>query len=141
MILAEASVPGDLDLFLKRKEKRRKSGIEKWSSVDRRQRNEGSRSWSLTAPATLPDEQAAAALPCIQHILDANRLTWSDVGHHPDCLFAIFLHASQQQEPNGELIIDTPTKCRNLLRLNPQISFLKRGRKDAMYISSSNRGW
>jgi hypothetical protein len=44
------------------------------------------RSRSLTAQATLPNEQAAAALPCIQHILDANRLTWSGVGHHPDLL-------------------------------------------------------
>ena len=33
------------------------------------------RSWSLTEPATLPNEQAVAALPSIQHILDARRLT------------------------------------------------------------------
>jgi hypothetical protein len=34
-----------------------------------------------------------------QHILDANRLTWSDVGHHSDCQFTISIHTSQQQEP------------------------------------------
>ena len=80
-----------------------------------------------------------ADLHCIQHILDANRLTWSDVGHHPDCQFASFIHASQQQEPNLELIIDTRRSCRNWLRLNPQmISFMKRGRKGAMNIPSSN---
>jgi hypothetical protein len=55
---------------LKRNEKR-KSGIEKCRSVDRNQRT---RWWSLAAPATLPNEQAVAALPHIQHILDANRL-------------------------------------------------------------------
>jgi hypothetical protein len=44
------------------------------------------------------------ALPCIQRILDANRLTWSDVGHHPDCQFASFIQASQQEQ-NGDLII------------------------------------
>ena len=33
------------------------------------------RSWSLTEPATLLKEQAVAALPSIQHILDARRLT------------------------------------------------------------------
>ena len=43
-----------------------------------------------------------AALPCIQRIVDANRLTWSDVGHLPDCQFASFIHASQQQEPSGD---------------------------------------
>jgi hypothetical protein len=45
-----------------------------------------------------PNEQAVAPLPSIQHILDVNRLTCSDVGHHPDCQFASFIHASQQQE-------------------------------------------
>ena len=74
-------------------------------------------------PATLPNEQAAAALPCIQHILDANRLTWSDVGFHPDCPFASFIHASQQQEPTWDLIIDTRRKCRTWLRLNPPDDF------------------
>jgi hypothetical protein len=59
-----------------------------------------------------------ATLPCIQHILDANRLTWSDVGHHPDCLFASFM-PSQQQGPTWDLIIDTQRKCRNWLRLTP----------------------
>jgi hypothetical protein len=42
-----------------------------------RQTTQRRRSWTLTAPATLPNEQAVAALPCIQHILHANRLTWS----------------------------------------------------------------
>jgi hypothetical protein len=60
-----------------------------------------------------------AALPCIQHILDANRLTWSGVGHHADCQFASFIHASQQREPTWDLIIDTRRKCRNWLRLHP----------------------
>jgi hypothetical protein len=52
-----------------------------------RQNAQRSRSWSATAPATLPNEQALAALPGIQHVLDANRLTWPDVGLHPDCQF------------------------------------------------------
>jgi hypothetical protein len=52
------------------------------------QTTQRTRSWSLTATAMLPDEEAVAALPCNQQILDANRLTWSDVGHHPDCQFA-----------------------------------------------------
>jgi hypothetical protein len=60
-----------------------------------------------------------AALPCIQHILDANRLTWSGVGHHPDCRFASFIHASQQREQTWDLMIDTRRKCRNWLRLDP----------------------
>ena len=64
-----------------------------------------------------------AALPCIQHILDANRLTWPDVRHHPDCQFASFIHASQQQEPTWDLIIDTRRKCRNWLRLDPSDDF------------------
>ena len=70
------------------------------------------RSWSLTAPVTLPNEQDVAALPWLQHILDANRLTWSDVGHHPDCQFASFIHASQEEEATWDLIIGTPRKCR-----------------------------
>jgi hypothetical protein len=28
-----------------------------------------------------------------------NLTTWSDVGHHPDCQFVSFIHASPQQEP------------------------------------------
>jgi hypothetical protein len=60
-----------------------------------------------------------AALPCIQRILDANHLTWPDVGHHPDCPFAIFIHASQQHEPTRDLIIDTRRKCRTWLRFKP----------------------
>ena len=104
------------------------------------QTTQRSRSWSPTAPATLPNEQAVAAFPCIQQILDANRLTWPGVGLHPDCQFASFIHASQQQEPPRDPIIDTRRKCRRWLRLNPpMISFLKRGRKDAMNIPSSNR--
>ena len=82
-----------------------------------------SRSWSLSAPATLPNEQAVAAFPCIQHRLDANRLTWPDVGLHPDCQFASFIHASQQQEPTRDLIIDTRRKCRTWLRLDPPDCF------------------
>jgi hypothetical protein len=83
------------------------------------------RSWSLTATsATLPNEQAVAALPYTQHILDANRLTWPDVGHHPDCQFASFIHASQQQEPTRDPIIDTRRKCRSWLRLNPPDAFV-----------------
>jgi hypothetical protein len=99
---------------LKRNEKRKKWN-RKWSSVDRKLRT---RSWSLTAPATLPHEEAVAALPCIQHTLDANRLTWSDVRLHPDRPFASFIHASPQQEPTWDLIIDTRRKCRKRLRLN-----------------------
>jgi hypothetical protein len=76
-----------------------------------------------TAPATLPNEQAVAAFPCIQHILDANRRTWPDVGLHPDCPFASFIHASQQQEPTRDPIIDTRRKCRRWLRLNPPDNF------------------
>ena len=78
---------------------------------------------SAKAPAALPNEQAVADLPCIQHILDANRLTWSDVGLHPDCPFASFIHASQQQEPTWDLIIDTRRKCRSWLRRNPPHDF------------------
>ena len=104
---------------LKRNEKR-KSGIANaaWPQTTPRTRN-----WSLTAPATLRSEQAVAALPCIQHILDANRLTWSDVGHHPDCQCASFIHASQQQEPTWDLIMDTRRKYRNWLRRNPPHDF------------------
>jgi hypothetical protein len=65
-----------------------------------------------------------AALPCIQHILDANRLTWPGVGQHPDCPFASFIHASQQQEPTWDLIIDTLRKCRSWLRLDPPDDFV-----------------
>ena len=50
--------------------------------------------------------------------LDAHRLTWSDAGHHPDCPFASFIHASQQQEPTWDPIIDTRRKCRSWLRSN-----------------------
>jgi len=64
-----------------------------------------------------------AALPCIQHKLDAKRLPWSDVGLHPDRPFACFIHSSQQQEPTRELIIDTRRKCRSWLRLNPPDNF------------------
>jgi hypothetical protein len=74
------------------------------------------------APATLPNEEVVAALPCIQHILDANRRTWPDVGHHVDCPFASFIHASQQQEPTRDPIIDTPEKW-SCLRLNPPDDF------------------
>ena len=77
----------------------------------------------FTAPATLPNEQAVSALPCVQHILDANRLTWSDVGLHPDCQFASFIHASQQQGPTRDLIIDTRRKCRTWLRFDPSDDF------------------
>jgi len=37
-------------------------------------------SWTPTTPATLPTEEVVAseALPYIQHILDTNRLTWSE---------------------------------------------------------------
>ena len=129
---------GKLQRGLKRKEKRKK-----WNrKMEQRgpQTAQRSRSWSHTAPATLPNEQAVASFPCVQHILDANRLTWPGVGLHPDCQFAIFIHASQQQEPTRDPIIDTRRKCRRWLRLNPpMISFLKRGRKDAMNIPSSNR--
>ena len=79
------------------------------------QTTQRSRSWTLTAPATLPNEQAVAALPCIQHILDAHRLTWSGVGHHPDCQFSSFIHASPQQETTWDPIIDTRRKCRKRL--------------------------
>ena len=79
------------------------------------QTTQRSRSWTLTAPATLPNEQAVAALPSIQHVPDVNRLTCSAIGHHPDCQFASFIHASQQQEPTRDLLIDTRRKCRNWL--------------------------
>jgi hypothetical protein len=49
--------------------KKEKSGIEECNSVDGKLRK--------NAQATLPNEQAVAAFPCIQHILDANRRTWS----------------------------------------------------------------
>jgi hypothetical protein len=101
------------------KEKRKKKKVESKMHCRPPQATQRTRSWSFTAPATLPNEQAVAALPCIQHILDANRLTWSDVGHHPDGQFASFIHASQRQEPNGDLIIDTRRKCRSWLRLKP----------------------
>ena len=103
------------------------------------QTTQRTRSWTLTAPATLPNEQAVAALPCIQHILDANRLTSPDVGLHPDCLFASFIHASQQQEPTCDLIIDTRRKSRKRLRLDPPDYFFpEAGRKDATNIPSGN---
>jgi len=92
-----------------------KNGVASHSKL----RNAPTGSWSPTAPATLPNEQAVAALPCIQHRLEANRLTWSDVGLHPDRQFASFIHASQQHEPTWDLIIDTPRKCRKQLRLDP----------------------
>ena len=128
---------------LKRMEKRKKgkSGIEKWRRR-RPQTTQRIRSWSLSAPATLPNEQAVAALPCIQHILDANRLTWPGVGQHPDCPFASFIHASQQQEPTWDPIIDTRRKCRNWLRSNsPDYFFPEACTKNAMNIPSSNRGY
>jgi hypothetical protein len=94
------------------------------TDATQQQTTQRSRSWSLTAPATLPNEQAVAALPCIQHILDANRLTSPDVGLHPDCLFASFIHASQQQEPTCDLITDTRRKCRTELWLDtPDVFF------------------
>jgi hypothetical protein len=71
----------------------------------------------------LANEQGVAALPCIQHILDANRLAWSHVGHHPDCQMASVIHGSQQQEATCDLIIDTRRKCRNWLRLRPPDDF------------------
>ena len=115
VILAELSAPRCLP----------RAGRKKWhrkmSSVTRKLRNAPDR--SLSAPAMLPNEEAVAALPCIQHILDANRLTWPDVRHHPDCQFASFIHASQQQEPTWDLIIDTRRKCRSWLRLNPPDDF------------------
>ena len=65
-----------------------------------------------------------AALPCIQLVFDATRITWSDVGlYHPDCPFACFIHASPQQEPTWDLIINTPRKCRSWLGLNPPDDF------------------
>ncbi len=97
--------------------KKEKTGIEKWSSVARRLRNAPGP--VADGAGDLPNEKDVAALPCIQHILDANRLTWSDVGHHPDCQFASFIHASQQHEPTRDQIIDTRRKFRNWLRLDP----------------------
>jgi hypothetical protein len=63
--------------------------------------------------------RGCSSLHSVQHILDANRLTWSGVGHHPDCQFASFIHASQQREPTWDLIIATRRKCRNWLSLKP----------------------
>ena len=103
--------------------KGKKKTFESENGVGDRNLTPRSRSWTLTAPAALPNEQAVADLPCIQHILDANRLTWSDVGLHPDCPFASFIHASQQQEPTWDLIIDTRRKCRSWLRRNPPHDF------------------
>jgi hypothetical protein len=122
----------------KRKEKRKKVESKMSSGADRKLRNAPDPG-SFRRRRRFLTSKPLADLHCIQHILDANRLTWSDVGHHPDCQFASFIHASQQQEPNLELIIDTRRSCRSWLRLNPQmISFLKRGRKGAMNIPSSN---
>jgi hypothetical protein len=64
------------------------------------QNEQRTRSWTLSAPATLPNEQAVAALPCIQHILDAKRLAWSDVGQHPDCQFASFIPRQSTTKTN-----------------------------------------
>ena len=72
------------------------------------QTTQHTRSRSLTAPATLPNEQAVTALFFIQHILDANRLTWSDVvGHHPDFQFAGFESGNasgKKGDPNEGLL-------------------------------------
>jgi hypothetical protein len=72
VILAEVSAPvlsgeGQAVGALKRNEKRKK-----WiRKMEQRgpQTTQRSRSWSLAAPATLPNEQAVAAFPCTQHIL------------------------------------------------------------------------
>jgi hypothetical protein len=75
-------------------------------------------------PAAIPNEEVVADLPCIQHILDANRLTRSDFWHHPDCQFASFSKASQQQEPTWDLAKHRHArKCRSWLRLNPPDDF------------------
>ncbi len=125
----------------KRERKKRKKWNRKMEQR-RPQTTQGSRSWSLTAPATLPNEQAVAAFPCIQNILDANRLTWPDVGLHPDCQFARApsTPVNSKNQPGTQ----SSTREGNAgdgFDLTPQIiSFLKRGRKDAMNIPSSNRG-
>jgi hypothetical protein len=69
----------------KRERKESKKSGQKMSMVTYKI-TQRTRSWSLSAPATLPNVKGMADLPCIQHILDANRLTWPDVGHHPDLL-------------------------------------------------------
>jgi hypothetical protein len=103
--------PGENDGVASKKGKKKKQEEKKKKGNEwrRPQTTQRTRSWSrLSAPATLPNAQAVAALLCIQHILDANRLTWADVGRHPALLIASFIHASQQQEPTWDLIIDTP---------------------------------
>ena len=119
----------------KRKKEEKKNGVYGGPQTTQR-----SRSWSLTAPVTLPNEETVVDLPCIRHILGTNRLTWSDVGHHPD-LRASSTSVNNKQEPSWDLIIDTRRKFRNWIRRNPppqMVSFSKRGRKDAMNIPSSN---
>jgi hypothetical protein len=113
----------------KRNEKRKKWNRE----MEHRgpQTTQRTRRWSLSAPATLPNEESVADLSCIQHILDANRLAWSDVGHHPDCQFASFIQSTTRTNPG-------PTH-RHAKEMQELASF-KRGRKDAMNIPSSNRG-
>ena len=55
--------------------KRTRSWCSRRFQTCRMQTTQRIRSWSLTEPATLTNEQAVAALPSIQHILDARRLT------------------------------------------------------------------
>ena len=104
--------------------KGKKKTFESENGVGDRNLTPRSRCWSLRATSgTLPYEQVVAAFSCILHVLEANRLTWPGVGLHPDRQFASFIHASQQQEPTWDLIIDTRRKCRKRLRLDPPDDF------------------
>jgi hypothetical protein len=124
-----------------KKKKGKKKKVNRKMEMLEPQTAQRTRPWSPTAPATLPNEQAVAAFPRIQHILDANRLTWPDVGLHPDCQFA----RASSTPVNNKNHPGTQSSTRegnagDGFDLTPQmISFLKRGRKDAMNIPSSNR--
>jgi len=76
---------------------KRKSGIEKWCSVpdgalSPKAEQQKRRIEKKKVMENVQRRQAVAALPCIQHILDANRLTWSGVGHHPDLSYSSGAH-------------------------------------------------
>jgi hypothetical protein len=124
---------------LKRKEKR-KSGIEKWSSVDRKPRNaadpgrlrrrrrfQTSKPWLLFLAFSTYLTQIASRGPVLAFIQIVN-------------LRASSTPVNNKNQPGTQ----SSTREGNSgdgFDLTPQIiSFLKRGRKDAMNIPSSNRG-
>jgi hypothetical protein len=61
------------------------------------------------------NEEIAYALHSTQHLLAQHQLQWHDLARNPDCQFASFIHASEEQVPDHEGIIQVRRSVRNCL--------------------------